>query len=269
MSTPFKPEKAYRNKEFLNSKNARPLRIQAEYFEPFYRFKKHKVNATIVFFGSARIMDPEEAKENFEKAEQLYYHHVNDKNKKAYFNAEMHLKMAKYYQDAVDLSKKITEWTLEVEKNKQKYYVCSGGGPGIMEAANKGALLAGGKSIGLNVSLPMEQYPNPYITQDLSFEFHYFFMRKYWFVYFAKAIVIFPGGFGTLDELMEALTLVQTKKVNKKMPVVIFGKDYWNDIINLDAMVKWGTISEKDLELFKFVDTVDEAFDYLQECLPK
>ncbi|KAA3617384.1 MAG: LOG family protein [Calditrichaeota bacterium] len=269
MTTPHKPDKAYKNNEFLNSKNARPLRIQAEYFEPFYRFRKHNIKATIVFFGSARILSKEEAVEKVDAAEKLHFKHVNDKNKAALIQAQNDLKMSQYYEDAVELSKRITEWTLDEATKKQKYFVCSGGGPGIMEAANKGAVLANGRSVGLNVSLPMEQYPNPFITKELSFEFHYFFMRKYWFVYFAKAIVIFPGGFGTLDELMEALTLIQTKKVNKKMPIIIFGKDYWTDVLNLDALVKWGTISEEDLQLFNFVDTVEEAMNILEDRLPR
>ncbi len=269
MTSPHKPDKAYKNNEFLNSKSARPLRIQSEYFEPFYRFRKYNIKATIVFFGSARILPKDLALKKFAKAEKHYYKTANDKNKILLDNAKNDLKMSDYYEDAVDLSKKLTKWTLDKESKKQKYYVCSGGGPGIMEAANKGAGLAGGRSIGLNVSLPMEQYPNPYITEELSFEFHYFFMRKYWFVYFAKAIVIFPGGFGTLDELMEALTLIQTKKVNKKMPIIIFGKDYWNDVLNLDALVKWGTISKEDLELFNFVDTVDQAMKILEDRLPR
>lgn len=269
MTPPYKPDKAYKNNEFLNSKNARPLRIQAEYFEPFYRFQKYNIKATIVFFGSARILSRDVASEKLEAARHLYHKNANDKNKAQSDKAENDLKMSRYYEDAVELSKRLTEWTLDKNSKKQKYYICSGGGPGIMEAANKGPILAGGRSIGLNVSLPMEQYPNQYITDELSFEFHYFFMRKYWFIYFAKAIVIFPGGFGTLDELMEALTLIQTKKVNKKMPILIFGKEYWNDILNLEAMVKWGTISKEDLRLFNFVDTVDEAMDFLKDKLPR
>jgi uncharacterized protein (TIGR00730 family) len=269
MTPPHKPEKAYKNNTFLNSKNARPLRIQAEYFEPFYRFKEFNIKATIVFFGSARILPEDVAKENLEAAEKIYFKTANDKTKAQFNRAQMDLKISRYYEDAVELSQKLTSWTMNEKTRKQKYYVCSGGGPGIMEAANKGAGLAGGKSIGLNVSLPMEQYPNPYITEELSFEFHYFFMRKYWFIYFAKAIIIFPGGFGTLDELMEALTLIQTKKVNKRMSIIIFGKEYWDDVLNLDALVKWGTISEDDLKLFKFVDNVDEAFDILQSELPR
>jgi len=269
MKTPFRADKAYKNNEFLNSKNARPLRIQAEYFEPFYRFRKYNIKATVVFFGSARILPKDIALEKLESAKLLFDKHASEINKSKLQQAENDLKMAQYYEDAAELSKRLTEWTLDEKSKKQKYYVCSGGGPGIMEAANKGAVLAGGRSIGLNVSLPMEQYPNPYITDELSFEFHYFFMRKYWFVYFAKAIVIFPGGFGTLDELMEALTLIQTKKVNKKMPIIIFGKEYWTDVINLDALVKWGTISEEDLGLFNFVDTVEEAMDILQTRLPR
>jgi len=264
-----RPDKAYKNSAFLNSKDARPLRIQAEYFEPFYRFEKLDIRATIVFFGSARIKSPEEAQQQYEKAENLYYKHVNDKNKNMLQISERTVQMAHYYQDAVELSQKLTEWTLNPKTKKQKYYICSGGGPGIMEAANKGAGLAGGRSIGLNISLPMEQYPNPFITDELSFEFHYFFMRKYWFVYYAKAIVVFPGGFGTLDEMMETLTLIQTKKVNKKMPIVIYGRKYWEEVLNLDALQKWGMISQQDTDLFNYADTVDEAFEILSMKLPR
>lgn len=264
-----KPDKAYKNNEFLNSKQARPIRIQAEYFEPFYRFKKFNINATIVLFGSARIKSKEIAQEMLADAEKHYSKNDNSNNGFALKAAKAAVKMSEYYEQAVELSKRITEWTLDIESRKQKYYICSGGGPGIMEAANKGAGLAGGRSIGLNISLPMEQYPNPFITQELSFEFHYFFMRKYWFVYLAKAIVVFPGGFGTLDEMMEVLTLIQTHKVNKHLPIVVFGKEYWKNVINFEAFCDWGMISEKDLELFKFVDNVDEAFKYLEENLPR
>lgn len=264
-----KAEKAYKNQDFLNSKNARSIRIQSEYYEPFYRFKQHDVKATIVFFGSARIISLDDAQAKLLEAEITYKKSGNDENKARLQRAEAAVKMAKYYQDSIELAKRFTEWTINKKSKKQKYYICSGGGPGIMEAANKGAQLAGGKSIGLNISLPMEQYPNPFISEELNFEFHYFFMRKYWFLYLAKGLVIFPGGFGTLDEMMEALTLIQTRKVNKRLPIAVYGTEYWEEILNLDAMQKWGTISKKDLDLFTFVDSVDEAFNFLQEKLPR
>jgi len=237
MSPKQRAPKAYRNLEFLASPDARTIRILAEFYEPKTRFKKNKINNFIVFFGSARAKnaDPDGPKNP----------------------------LSKYYAKAEELSYKLTKWSKENFKGSQGYNICSGGGPGIMEAANLGAQKGKGKSIGLNISLPMEQYPNPYIDDELNFEFHYFFMRKFWFVYLAKAIVIFPGGFGTMDELFETLTLVQTKKLSKPLPIVIFGTDYWNKLVNFDTMIEWGTISKEDMDLIKFCDDVDEAFNYL------
>ncbi|MEJ2054878.1 MAG: LOG family protein, partial [Calditrichaceae bacterium] len=183
--------------------------------------------------------------------------------------ARLHVRLSKYYEDAVNLAKMLTSWAMDKQTGKQNYYVCSGGGPGIMEAANKGAKAAGGKSIGLNISIPMEQDPNPYITEELGFEFHYFFMRKYWFVYPAKALVIFPGGFGTLDELMEVLTLIQTKKIQKILPIIVFGQDYWKEVIDISAMARWGTISKEDLNLLNFVNSPEEAFNIITEFIEK
>ena len=268
MDKPIQPQKAYKNLDFLNSSAARPIRILSEYYEPLERFKHFNIQSTIVFFGSARVQTPEIQKEKLIEAEKKYQDDPSDLNEKLLEKARLSHRLTVYYQYATDLSKKFTEWALKENKD-QRFYVCSGGGPGIMEAANKGANLAGGQSIGLNISIPMEQYPNPFITPDLSFEFHYFFMRKYWFVYMAKALVIFPGGFGTLDELMEVLTLIQTKKVNKKMPILIFGQDYWKEIINLNAMARWGTISDEDLSLFTFVNSVEEALEILINHLTK
>jgi len=238
-----KPPKAYRNLEFLNSPEARTIRILAEYNEPRARFEKYGVENSIVFFGSARSKELSEA----------------DKHNSDPYS----LKMSEYYTQAVELSKKLTEWSLKADSGKQDFYICSGGGPGMMEAANKGATLAGGKSIGLNISIPMEQYPNQYITKELMFEFHYFFIRKFWFVYLAKALVIFPGGFGTLDELMEVLTLIQTEKLGKRLPIVLYGKEFWNDVLKFEALIKWGTISKDDLDLLHLSDDVDDAFKYL------
>jgi len=236
-----KPPKAYRNPDFLNSPDARTIRMLAEYNEPLARFRKYGIKNLLVFFGSARTPDPSQADAG----------------------NEIEKKQAQYYADTVELSRKMTEWSFIEGTKKQKHYICSGGGPGIMEAANKGAALAGGKSVGLNISIPMEQTPNPYIDEDLMFEFHYFFIRKFWFVYLAKAVVVFPGGFGTLDELMEVLTLIQTNKLSKQIPIVIYGSEYWNDVLNIPAMIKWGTISKEDLDLMYFTNEVDDAFNYL------
>jgi uncharacterized protein (TIGR00730 family) len=241
MSPKQKAPKAYRNLEFLNSPDARTIRILSELYEPQARFKKNKINNLIVFFGSARAknVDPDSPNNP----------------------------LSIYYAKAEELAYKLTKWSKENFKESKGFNICSGGGPGIMEASNLGAQKGKGKSIGLNISLPMEQYPNPYIDDELNFEFHYFFMRKFWFVYLAKAIVIFPGGFGTMDELFETLTLVQTQKLSKPLPIVIFGTDYWNKLINFDTMIEWGTISKEDMDLIKFCDDVDEAFKYLTNVL--
>lgn len=269
--------KAYKNIEFLNSPEARVIRIIAEYIEPQTRFKRLNIKDTIVFFGSARTLPLREAQRRLREAEKKMESakRQNDANAMRRAEAELAhsmsiLQMSRYYEDASRLSEMLTEWSKGLGKvNEQRFVVCSGGGPGIMQAANKGARKAGGLSIGLNISLPKEQAPNPYITPDLNFEFHYFFMRKFWFVYLAKALVIFPGGFGTLDELMEVLTLLQTGKIKKKMTVLIYGSDYWKRIINFNAMVEMGAISKSDLRLFKFVDDPVTAFEYLTRELKK
>ncbi len=244
------PVKAYNNKEFLNSPDARTIRILAEYLEPVQRFRQQTIRDTIVFFGSARIPAPE-------------------KTQKDVPPTDIEQKLSRYYEDAVKLSSLLTTWSIDLcrqrNQNGQQFYICSGGGPGIMEAANRGAHEAGGQSIGLNISIPFEQESNPFVTEDLSFEFHYFFIRKFWFVYLAKALVIFPGGFGTIDEMMELLTLTQTGKINKPMPVVLYGTDYWKSVINFDELLKWGMISPEDLDLFRFFDDPDEAFRHLQK----
>ncbi len=262
----FNLKKAYKNEEFLTSREARIIRILAEYIEPETRFEKFNIKDTIVFFGSARIIPEDEALKNVELLEKKKR---TKRIEKLLDEARKDLVFSKYYEAARELAKKITEWSKEIHNEEHRFIVCSGGGPGIMEAANKGASEAGGVSIGLNISLPFEQEPNPYITRELAFEFHYFFMRKFWFVYLAKAIIVFPGGFGTMDEFFELLTLVQTKKLEKQIPIVLYGKEYWDEIINFDALVKWGTISEGDLKLFKFFDNVDEAFLYIKDELTK
>lgn len=269
MSTRKKPVKAYKNLDFLNSRFARPIRILAEFYEPYHRFESMEIDSTIVFFGSARIKPKPAAKKILVKCVEAYEKDPSIKNDKLLSDARLQLRLSKYYEEAVKLGRLLTDWSLDRSTGKQRYYVCSGGGPGIMEAANKGAKKAGGKSIGMNISIPHEQTPNRYISEELGFEFHYFFMRKYWLVYLAKALVIFPGGFGTLDELMEVLTLIQTQKLTKKLPIIVFGQDYWHEVINFDAMARWGTIAVEDLNLFSFVNTAEEAFGLLKEELEK
>ncbi|MEO6694863.1 MAG: TIGR00730 family Rossman fold protein [Ignavibacteria bacterium] len=265
-----KAPKAYHNLKFLNSPGGRNIRILTEYSEPLERFKKYKINHTIVFFGSARILPRKDAKAKLidVKKRVKLSEKVNFKLKKELKDAEMHLEMSKYYEDTVELAFMLTEWAKNLKK-PNKFIVCSGGGPGIMEAANRGAAKAKGFSMGLNISLPFEQYPNRYISPELNFEFHYFFMRKFWFAYLAKALVIMPGGYGTLDELMEILTLVQTQKLHKKMTVVVYGKEFWEKIINLQNMAELQMISPEDLKLFRFVNSPQEAFDYLTKELNK
>lgn len=257
-------EKAYKNLEFLNSPDARVVRLVSEFLEPFSRFRRQQIRDTIVFFGSARTIPRSKAvkqiKELKRKAQKSKKGTPGFQRKLA--EAEIDLQMSRYYEDAVQLSKMLAAWSKKLGPFN-RFVICSGGGPGIMEAANKGAKLAGGKSVGLNISLPFEQNPNPYITDELNFEFHYFFMRKFWFVYLSKALVMFPGGFGTLDELMEVLTLLQTHKIKKKVTVVLYGKEYWNRILNFEAMVKLHVISPQDMNLFKFADSPKEAYEYL------
>jgi uncharacterized protein (TIGR00730 family) len=262
--------KAYNDKDFLTSDEARTIRILAEFLEPEAKFKEENIEDTIVFFGSARIVPREAAKRELKKIETRISKIKKPKQDDFELNnqARMKLEFSKYYEDCQNLSHLVTTWAKTLD-NKQRFVVCSGGGPGIMEAANKGAYLSGGKSIGLNISLPHEQYPNPYITPDLNFEFHYFFMRKLWFMNLAKALVVFPGGFGTMDEMMEMLTLIQTTKVKKKMPIILYGSEYWKNVINFDALVQYCMVSKKDLEIFHFSDTPREAFEFLKSELTK
>jgi uncharacterized protein (TIGR00730 family) len=228
---------AYLNDDFLNSPDARGLRILAEYLEPLSHFRHERIRDTVVFFGSARIREEGP--------------------------------LARYYADARELAWLITEWAQQLANTSHRFVICSGGGPGIMEAANRGANDAGGKTVGLNIGLPFEQFPNPYITPELSFEFHYFFMRKFWFAYLAKALVVFPGGFGTMDEMFELLTLSQTEKLAKRIGIILYGSSYWKEVINFDALVRHGTISESDLSLFQYADTPQEAFGLLKTSLMK
>jgi uncharacterized protein (TIGR00730 family) len=228
---------AYKNETFLDTADARPLRILSEYLEPLTHFRRHKIRDTIVFFGSARL--------------------------------EENGPLGRYYHEARELARLVTEWSDNLENATRRFVVCTGGGPGIMEAANRGARDAGSETIGLNIGLPFEQWPNPYVTPELSFEFHYFFMRKFWFAYLAKALVVFPGGFGTLDELFELLTLAQTEKLAKKIIIVLYGSAYWKEVLNFDALVRHGMISPEDLGLFQYADEPQDALALLQEGLTK
>jgi uncharacterized protein (TIGR00730 family) len=264
------PLKAYNNREFLNSPDARIVRIISEFLEPMKRFREHGIKDTIVFFGSARIKSRAESGTRLREiqAETKKSNRAARELQERLHEAQIDFEMSRYYEDAVELSRLLTQWSLSLSGGR-RFVICSGGGPGIMEAANKGARLAGGPSIGLNISLPFEQASNRYVSMNLSFEFHYFFVRKFWFVYPGKALVIFPGGFGTLDELLEVLTLVQTKKTKKRMTVLIYGKEYWDKVINFDSLVKWHTLQAKDLRLFKFANSPHEAFGYLKDELTK
>ena len=226
---------AYKDDRFIDSPDARGLRILSEYLEPLSHFKREQVRDTIVFFGSARVTE----------------------------NGPM----ARYYNDARELAKLLTEWSEEIRQHSRRFVVCTGGGPGIMEAANRGAADAHGKTVGLNIRLPFEQLPNPFISPELSFEFHYFFMRKFWFAYLAKALIVFPGGFGTMDELFEVLTLVQTQKLRKKMAVILYGTTFWNEVLNFEALIKHGMISPEDVKLFRMADSPAEAFEILKTDL--
>ncbi len=269
---------AYLNPDFLNSPDGRILRILSEYAEPLSRFRRERIQDTVVFFGSARWASLSHAQQALTMLEKpgsakpadlrdLPGSDDPDLLQAALKRAHAAVEMARYYEEARTLARKLTEWTITLPGKRHRFVVTSGGGPGIMEAANRGAREAGGKTIGLNIRLPFEQFPNPYITPELNFEFHYFFMRKYWFAYLAKALVVFPGGFGTLDELFEILTLAQTQKLAKKILVIIYGREYWERVMNFPALVDAGAISPDDLKGFTMVDTPEEAFQVLQEGL--
>jgi uncharacterized protein (TIGR00730 family) len=260
---------AYENEPFINSPDGRILRMLSEYIEPLARFRREQIQDTVVFFGSARVQNQHDATHNLTEV-QGYGGQVTAAQQVANMKrAQADVDMARYYEDARRLAYLLTEWSIQIPAKRRRFVVTTGGGPGIMEAANLGAHEAGGKTIGLNINLPFEQYPNRYITPALNFEFHYFFMRKFWFAYLSKALVIFPGGFGTMDELFEILTLAQTEKLAKKIFVVIYGSEYWNRVINFQAMVDAGMISPQDLDLFKIADTPEEGFEFLKEKLTK
>ena len=256
---------AYENETFVNSPDGRILRILSEYMEPLSRFRREQIQDTVVFFGSARFRSRADAQENLTELEKRLGAHPEEERKKA----QASVSMARYYEDSRRLAFLLTQWSIQIPARRHRFVVTTGGGPGIMEAANLGAQEAGGKSIGLNINLPFEQNPNSYITPALNFEFHYFFMRKFWFAYLAKALVIFPGGFGTLDELFEILTLAQTQKLAKKILVIIYGSEYWKGLINFETMMDAGTISRSDLDLFRMVDSPEEGFEFLRDGLIK
>jgi hypothetical protein len=273
---------SYEDPGFINSPDGRLLRIMSEYAKPLANFRRERIQDTVVFFGSARFNSLDEAsrtldlldapgsatpaarKEQPATPEQLASGKASQLQRD---HAEAAVEMARYYEDARRLAYLLTQWSMTLHYKRYRFVVTSGGGPGIMEAANRGASEAGGKTIGLNIRLPFEQAPNPYITPSLSFDFHYFFMRKFWFAYLAKALVVFPGGFGTLDEMFELLTLTQTHKLAKKMTIVVYGSKYWNEVINLNTLVRKGTISPEDVELLRFADTPEDAFAILRDSL--
>jgi len=258
---------AYLDRDFLDSEEGRPLRILAEYLEPLRRFRAQNVQDTVVFFGSARIHSREHAEAALAKLMHRLTGTVAPETDEGIIRGRKAVEWSRYYEDARELAKLLTAWSRELASPHHRFVVTSGGGPGIMEAANRGAKEAGGKTVGLNIKLPFEQGPNRYITQGLHFEFHYFFMRKFWFAYLAKALVIFPGGFGTLDEMFEILTLMQTEKLAKQIQIILYGSEYWDRILDLDPMVDWGAIGAHDLKLLQRADTPDAAFELLKAHL--
>jgi len=267
------PKAPHENPEFLDSTPARPIRIISEYIYPLVQLKKEGIGDTIVMFGSARIESHETASARYTRLRREKTTHWSaarlKKHRLQIRHAKNALEMSTYYEQARQLSHKITTWALSLGPRPRRFVICSGGGPGIMEAANRGAYEAGGKSIGLSIELPHEQFANPYISPELSFNFHYFFMRKLWFAQIAKALIVFPGGFGTLDELWEMMTLSQTGKMPKHTIIIIYGRKYWDEVLKLKNMVRWGTISQEDFDNLQYADSVDEAFDKIRTGLEK
>lgn len=263
--------KAYDNNEFIHSEEGRVIRLLAEYLEPKQHFEREGIDKSIIFFGSARTLSKDKFDDKLRHLESKLS--IADEEEKPHIIEEIkRFKKTEatttYYEDTMELSRLVTQWAMTLPP-KKRFIVCSGGGPGIMEAANRGAFLAGGDSIGLNISLPFEQNPNQYITPELNFEFHYFFMRKFWFAQLAEALVVCPGGFGTFDEMWELLTLIQTKKMKKQMPIVLYSEKFWKTLFNFDYMVETGMINKADLDLFVFVNTPQEAFEYLKTELTR
>jgi uncharacterized protein (TIGR00730 family) len=263
------PQKAYDNKLFIHSREGRILRILSEYLYPEQHFRKYGINKLIIFFGSARSISKAEYHQRLHQLENKLGSAAPGMVEKLELELKQHKSrylITKAYEDAVELSRLMTEWSLKLPA-KKRFHICSGGGPGMMEAANKGANIAGGLSIGFNISLPFEQSPNQFISPEHNFEFHYFFMRKFWFVYLGQALIVFPGGLGTLDEMMEILTLIQTKKITRKVPVLLYSEEFWKKVINLDYLAEMGMISEKDHSLFTYVNEPGEAFELLRDKL--
>jgi uncharacterized protein (TIGR00730 family) len=262
------PQLPFLNTEFLKSPAARIIRIISEYLEPAERLRRARIRDTIVFFGSARSPSPEQAAQRLAHVDEQIAQTgiVSAELTAAKACAKTAVRLARYYQDAVELARRLTAWSTSLTGNRH-FIVCSGGSGGMMEAANRGASLAGGKTVGLNIQLSYEQHVNSYVSRELVFNFHYFFMLKFWFVYLAKALVVFPGGYGTMDELFEVLTLIQTSKPRKAMPVVLFGNEYWDEVVNFDALVRWGTIRSEELQIFYKTDSVDDAYKYLTSKL--
>jgi uncharacterized protein (TIGR00730 family) len=258
---------AYLYPEFLESEEGRPIRILAEYLEPLRRFRAEKIQDTVVFFGSARVDSRERAERALKTLRARGVRDADEHYELELTKSRKAVEWARFYEDARELARLLTTWSSSLPSENHRFVVTSGGGPGIMEAANRGAREAGGKTIGLNIRLPFEQGANPYITDGLHFEFHYFFMRKFWFAYLSKALVVFPGGFGTLDEMFEILTLVQTDKLSKKIGVVLYGREYWEQVLDFKPMAEWGAIAEKDLELMHYADTPADAFELLRDHL--
>ena len=258
---------AYLDPLFLESEEARPLRILAEYLEPLGRFKAQDIQDTVVFFGSARIHSSEAAEQALEQLQKRASRRASAELEAHLARSRKAVEWSRYYEEARELAGLLTRWAHSLESTHHRFVVTSGGGPGIMEAANRGAHEAGGKTIGLNIRLPFEQGANPYITDGLHFEFHYFFMRKFWFAYLAKALVVFPGGFGTLDEMFEILTLMQTEKLAKQIQIILYGTDYWDKVLKLEPLAEWGAIGDEDLALLTRADTPQEAFELLKEHL--
>ncbi|MGO8921102.1 MAG: LOG family protein [Stellaceae bacterium] len=250
--------KAYQDLRFLESKDARALRILAEYLEPLSRFKRYGVEDTIVFMGSARLLSAEAAQAALAEAE---------RSGSGVEKARTAVELSTYYEAARELARRLTNWSKKLDREGRRFVVCTGGGPGIMEAANRGASEAKGHNVGLTISIPNDEFDNPYVSRELHVHFHYFFMRKFWFVYLAKAVVLFPGGFGTLDEMFEILTLVQTRKMKKRMPIVLFGAKFWDEVVNFDALVRHGTIGPDDVGLFHRTDSIEEAYDLITRGL--
>ncbi|MBT4752804.1 MAG: LOG family protein [Candidatus Marinimicrobia bacterium] len=262
MSKIIDKDRFYYNSKFLGSPQGRSVRILSEYYGPLKQLQQKKIADTIVFFGSARISSQEDAQMALDNISK-------NADSKTIKRLNVDLKMSRYYEEARSLAGKFTTWSKGLKGTKRRYIICSGGGPGIMEASNRGAAEAGGINVGLTISLPFESSGNKWISDDLDMKFHYFFMRKFWFLYLAKALVVWPGGFGTLDELMECLTLIQTQKIKKRLPIVLYGKEFWENVVNWDYLVEIGTISEDDLNLFHISDDINDTFNYVTHFIEK